>query len=366
MTEIDNKFMRRCLELAREGSGFVSPNPMVGCVIVKNGRVVSEGYHERCGELHAERIALQKAESSVHGGTMYVNLEPCAHFGKTPPCVDAVIKSGVTRVVVGIEDPNPIVVGNGIAKLRDAGIDVTVGVLEDECRELNKFFLKYITTRMPYVLIKIAQSVDGFIAGGSRNEWITSKQSRTMVHEWRTHYDAVLVGAGTVKVDNPSLTVRHVKGRNPLRVVVDGNLNSNPRAHIFCDKFAGDTLLVVEESMFYTKNSARKEFEKKKCTIVTVRGDVKGSLKFSHVFRALGLMGITSVMVEGGAHVFRKVLEEKLADELAVFISPKLLHGTLLTFGNITKGLIPLNYDLTSVAIEKVGKDSLIHGKIHY
>ncbi len=366
MSAHDVKYMQRCLDLARKGAGLVSPNPMVGCVIVKGGRRIAEGFHRKYGEDHAEQRALRNARTSPEGATLYVNLEPCSHYGKTPPCADAIIRAGIVRVVIGMRDPNPVVAGRGIALLRGAGIVVDEGILGDACRDLNRFFIKYITTRMPYVLVKIAQSVDGYIAGGDRNEWITGKQSRSMVHEWRSRYDAVLVGAGTVRTDNPLLTVRHVGGRNPLRVVVDGGMNSNPRAHVFSDRNAHETLLIVEERVYYRKHTARAEFERKRCTVVTIRGKAPGVLSFSEVFRALGLMGIASVLVEGGAEVFRKVLEEKLADELAVFISPRPLHRGLKVFGNPGTSGEPLRYNLLAPTVQEIGGDRLIRGMIGY
>lgn len=187
----DTNYILRCLEFARRGSGVVSPNPMVGCVIVKNGNVIGEGYHQRYGGLHAERNAFRNAKTSVRGATLYVNLEPCLHYGKTPPCVDAIIESGIRRVVVGTLDPNPLVAGRGVKILRESGMDVKVGVKEDECKELNKTFFKYIRTGRPYILVKIAQTLDGYIASKNHPGWITSPASRKLVHRWRSEYDAL-------------------------------------------------------------------------------------------------------------------------------------------------------------------------------
>ncbi len=360
----DTRHMQRCLDLARRGSGSVSPNPMVGCVIVKGGEVVGEGYHRRFGEFHAERNALVNAKTSVRGATLYVNLEPCSHYGKTPPCVDAIIGSGIRRVVVGILDPNPLVVARGVKILREAGIDVGMGVKEEECRELNKIFFKYIRTGRPYILVKIAQTLDGYIASKNHPGWITSPLSRKLVHRWRSEYDAVLIGAGTVNADNPSLTVRHVHGRQPLRIVVDGKLSSDPDAHVFNDRHAEKTYLIAEEHYLRHHRKKQEVFEKKGIVLVSLRGWREGVLSFKEIFRALGLIGISSVIIEGGTEVFRQVTAQNLSDELAMFIAPTMFHQGVPAFGVKHKGdkYIPLL--LKSPMITPVGRDVLLQGKL--
>src|SRR5258706_309746 len=207
----DELYMLECLALARRGAGSVSPNPMVGCVIVKKGIVIGRGYHRRFGGPHAEVNAIRSSAAPVRGSTLYVNLEPCNHQGKTPPCTELIIRSKIARVVVGTTDPNPLVSGGGIRRLRRAGVKVSVGLLEEECLRLNEFFFKYITTRLPFVTLKVAQTLDGKIAAPkSFPRWITGRQSRRHVHTLRSQYDAVMVGAGTVLADNPRLTVRNV------------------------------------------------------------------------------------------------------------------------------------------------------------
>src|SRR5437660_11091013 len=212
-------FMLECLSLAARGAGHVSPNPLVGCVIVKRGRVIGRGFHRRFGSPHAEVNAIRSAHEPVRGATLYVNLEPCHIYGKTPPCTDLIIESGIAHVVVGMKDPNPRMKGRGIRNLRRAGIRVTMGILERECRRINEFFARFITTGLPFVTLKIAQSLDGKI-GGSKVGWITGRASGKLVHMLRSRHDAVLVGAGTVVKDNPRLTVRHIRGRNPVRIVL--------------------------------------------------------------------------------------------------------------------------------------------------
>jgi diaminohydroxyphosphoribosylaminopyrimidine deaminase/5-amino-6-(5-phosphoribosylamino)uracil reductase len=360
----DTRHIQRCLDLAHRGSGSVSPNPMVGCVIVKDGVVVGEGYHHRFGGPHAERNALANAKTSVRGATLYLNLEPCSHYGKTPPCVDAIIGSGIRRVVVGILDPNPLIAGRGVKILREAGIDVSMGVMEDECRELNKTFFKYIRTGLPYILIKIAQTLDGFIASENHPGWISSPASRKLVHLWRSKYDAVLIGAGTVNADNPSLTVRHVHGCQPLRIVVDGKLSSDPDAHIFNDHYTEKTYLIAEEHYLRHHRKKREVFEKKGIVLVSLRGKREGVLSFEEIFRALGLIGISSVIVEGGSEVFRQVTEQNLADELAMFIAPMMSHQGVPAFGSKNRNDTYVPLFLRSPVITPVGRDVLLQGKL--
>ena len=218
--------MRRAIELAKKGGGYVHPNPLVGCVVVKDGEVIAEGYHEKYGEFHAERNALTRCKSEIKGASLYVTLEPCCHYGKTPPCTDIIIEKGVKKVYVGILDPNPLVAGKGVKMLQDAGIEVEVGICADEIRELNKVFLKYITTKRPYVIMKTAMTLDGKIAAFTGDsKWVTNEESRKMVHQLRSEMAGVIVGIGTVLADDPMLNVR-LDGdhHQPARIVVDSNL----------------------------------------------------------------------------------------------------------------------------------------------
>ena len=222
----DESYIKLAIELAKKGIGKVSPNPLVGCVIIKDERIIGAGYHEKFGGNHAEINAINSARENLEGAALYINLEPCSHQGKTPPCVDKIIEKKIKRVVVGTLDMNPMISGAGVKKLKAAGIEVKVGLLEKECVELNKFFFKYITKKIPYVTLKVAQTIDGKIADTAGNsKWISSMVSRRRVHSLRTKYDAVLVGAGTVVSDDPSLTVRLTEGRNPKRIILDSNLD---------------------------------------------------------------------------------------------------------------------------------------------
>ena len=234
----DESYIQLAIEIAKKGAGSVSPNPLVGCVIIKDNKIIGAGYHQKFGEEHAEINAINSSAESVEGSTLYVNLEPCRHHGKTTPCVDRIIKEKIKRVVIGTLDVNPLVSGNGVKALKKAGVDVKVGVLEKECFELNKFFFKYITSKLPYVTLKASQTLDGMIADKNKNsEWISSKESIKYVHWLRASYDAVLFGSDTAKIDNPKLTVRMVEGRNPYRVVLDSNLNLKTDLYLFKNNF---------------------------------------------------------------------------------------------------------------------------------
>ena len=219
----DEKYIKRTLKLANKGIGKVSPNPLVGCAIVKNGKIISEGYHEQFGDDHAEVVALKKADEDAKDATLYVNLEPCCHYGKTPPCTDAIIKAGIKKVVIGMIDPNPLVSSGGIKILKKHNIEVKAGIEDKACRHLNRAFIKHISTKLPYVTIKIAQSLDGRVATKTgHSKWITSKKARKETHRLRSENDAILVGISTVLADNPQLTVRHTHGKNPVFILVIG------------------------------------------------------------------------------------------------------------------------------------------------
>ncbi|MFC1656230.1 bifunctional diaminohydroxyphosphoribosylaminopyrimidine deaminase/5-amino-6-(5-phosphoribosylamino)uracil reductase RibD [Patescibacteria group bacterium] len=279
----EEKHMQQCISLAEKGKGHVSPNPLVGCVIVKNDEVIAEGYHHAFGEKHAEIDALDKVTGGAKGATLYVNLEPCCFHGKTPPCTERIIKEGIAEVVIGVRDPNPGVAGKGISELKNSEIKVREGILEDECRVLNQFFFKWIATGLPYVTLKIAQTSDGFVAKEKCEKTIiTNLESRTEVHRLRAWYDAVLIGKGTAIADKPLLNVRHVEGRDPKKIILD-----------------------VEGELA------------KKVPIKNNRFDLKELLK------ELAKQNISSVLVEGGPTVWQSFLNENLADQVIIFTSSK-------------------------------------------
>jgi diaminohydroxyphosphoribosylaminopyrimidine deaminase/5-amino-6-(5-phosphoribosylamino)uracil reductase len=326
-TATDITYMQRALELAAMGTGYVSPNPLVGCVVVKDGRIVGEGYHQRYGEAHAEVHALQAAGAKAKDAVLYVTLEPCSHSGKTPPCAEAVVRSGVVRVVVAMRDPNPLVDGGGLARLRAAGITCTVGVCEAEARRLNEAFVYHVTTGRPFVTLKCAITLDGKIAtrtGASR--WITGPAAREVVHQLRHATDVILVGLGTVIHDDPLLTTRlpHGGGRNPLRVVVDSGLNLPLRAHVATVTPECRTLVATTEG---APQSRQQQLEARGVEILRCPAYDEGGVEIEALWRMLGARGITSVLVEGGARLSATLLQRRLIDKVLFFVAPKIIGG---------------------------------------
>ena len=312
-------FMRLALACARRGLGRTSPNPPVGAVVVRDGRVVGEGHHQRAGGPHAEILALEAAGELARGADLYVTLEPCDHHGKTPPCAPAVIAAGVARVFVGTIDPNPKVSGRGIARLRAAGIPVEVGVAEEECRALIEPWAKYIRTRIPFVLCKVAATLDGRIAtrtGASR--WITSEEARAEVHQLRSVHDAVLVGSGTVRADDPRLTARIPGGRDPVRVVLASRLEVPPGARILGE--GGRTVVACVEG---ADPREAERLRRAGAEVLVCRAGEDGRVDLGDLLSRLGEMGIVSVLVEGGAQVYSSFLKAGLVDRLLLYLGPK-------------------------------------------
>jgi diaminohydroxyphosphoribosylaminopyrimidine deaminase/5-amino-6-(5-phosphoribosylamino)uracil reductase len=359
----ENIIMQRCLELAHNGAGKVNPNPMVGCVIEKNGKIVGEGFHKQFGGPHAEIYALLRAGKKAKGAVLYTNLEPCVHFGKTPPCVDAIIQSGISKVVVASKDPNPLVSGRGIHQLREAGIQMKIGVLQKEAEFLNEKFFKFIKTGLPFVGLKLAQTIDGKIADvAGKSKWITSEEARKKVHCLRNEYDAVLVGVNTVLKDNPELTVRLVHGKNPMRVVVDGRLSLPASRAIFNTAVAPTWLLTSTTAM---KTHCQK-VQKLASQGVRVIG-ISTSYSFSAelILRTLSAEGVSSVLVEGGAYTTAEFIKQSLADKLYLFIAPKILGGGLEAF-QIDHPLLlrkPVKLIITNASL--VREDVLIEASFH-
>jgi diaminohydroxyphosphoribosylaminopyrimidine deaminase/5-amino-6-(5-phosphoribosylamino)uracil reductase len=329
----DEFYMRRALKMARKGEGNVSPNPMVGAVIVKEGRIIGEGYHECCGENHAEINAIRKATESIAGATVYVTLEPCSHHGRTPPCVKSLIANELARVVIGTTDPNPIVSGRGIKALRKSGIAVTVGVLEEACHELNEVFFKFISTGLPFITLKYAQTLDGRIATATgHSRWISSPPSLRLAHTLRTTHDAILVGAGTILMDDPELTVRLVKGKNPLRIVLDSNLCIPLTAKVLRNQDQARSLVVASPSAPPEKYEALHEMG---IDTLSVDETADGRIDLRKLLRALGGKDVASVLIEGGATVITSILKEKLADRLMVVVAPKIIGKGIEAVGDL-------------------------------
>lgn len=318
--------MQLALAEAEKGAGFVSPNPLVGAVAAKSGKLLGAAFHSAYGNAHAEVALLSRLTTEqAAGATIYVNLEPCCHWGKTAPCTEALASARIARVVVGCEDVNPLVSGRGIAALRQAGIRVDLGVCADAARELNAPFFTYITKRRPWILLKVAQSIDGRIALQSgESRWISGVAARAAVHRLRARLDAVLVGSQTVIDDDPELTVRHVPGRNPLRVVLDSRLRVAPTARVFQQPRPDQTWLITTPNQ---PADRLKEFEARGATLFTVRAMPDGRLDLAATFQLLAEHGVTSVLVEGGGTVHASMLAENLFDRFVVCIAPKVIGG---------------------------------------
>jgi len=333
MQEIYNKYMNMALSLALKGTGKVSPNPRVGAVIIKNDEVVSTGWHQEFGGKHAERIAIENAEGiNLEGAALIINLEPCSHFGKQPPCAPLLVEKMFGKVIVGIMDPNPLVHGEGLNLLQHNGIEVVKGVLEDECRWINRFFVKYITEKKPYVILKTAQSLNGCIATATgESKWITSEASRKKVHEIRAEVDAVIIGRDTAIKDNPDLTVRHIDGRNPYRVVFDTRLNLPWHLKMLKDEFKERTIVCCSEEMPEYKIEQFKEMTGTK--VLTVSENSEKRIDVHHALTKLAEeFYISSVMVEGGAGIASSFLLSSEVDELRFFYAPKIILGGLCSF----------------------------------
>lgn len=355
--------MERCLVLADQGRGYVSPNPMVGCVIVKNGRIVGEGYHKAFGGPHAEIYALKRAGTNARNAVLYVNLEPCSHFGKTPPCAGAIIKAGIKKVVVASRDPNPLVAGKGLRKLREAGIDVQLGVLRSEAERFNKKFYTFMETRLPFVGIKIAQTLDGRIADSvGRSKWITSKESRREAHRIRSEYDAILVGANTVIKDNPELTVRMASGRNPIRVILDGRLNINPKSKILKTRSA-KTILLTSVPALQKKKKLAALVAKQGVQVVAAGSNVEINPKT--VLQMLSSFGISSVLIEGGSATISGFLKHKSAHQLHCFVAPKIL-GAGLSAISLGASALRKSIQLMKPSVKVIGSDFLLEGAIKF
>ena len=361
----DIEYMRRAMELAERGVGFTNPNPMVGAVIVKGGKVIGEGWHERCGEWHAERNAFKNCTVPAEGATMYVTLEPCCHYGETPPCTEAIIEHGIARVVVGMEDPNPLVAGKGIALLREAGIEVVCGVEEEALREQNRVFLKYISTKLPWVAMKTAMTLDGKIATRTGDsKWITGAEARAYVHELRHRFMAIVVGIGTAVADDPLLNCR-IEGRGvrqPIRVVVDSNARLSLDSQLV--KTAGEYRTIVAHTRFAPEESV-KALREAGVEMLLCK-EKEGLVDVRNLLELLGQSGIDSILLEGGGSLNYTFLAEGLADELYAFIAPKIVGGmnakTPVEGAGMEKMADAINLELENVL--NVGHDVLLKLKV--
>lgn len=363
--EQDRAMMRRAIELASRGRGHVSPNPMVGAVITDSGgAIIAEGWHRNFGGPHAEINALEQvAGRDLTDATIYVTLEPCNHQGKTPPCTEAIIASGIGRVVVAMRDPNPLVNGRGNKRLREEGREVVVGVLENEARMLNEAWIHYVKTGRPFVTIKMAQSLDGYIAlPDGESKWLTGELARQHVHRLRAGADAILVGTRTALQDNPALTVRHgVAGRNPQRIVLDRSLELPLDLKLFTDEFKELTTVFIGDDM--AEDPRVDQFLSRGLNVQTI--SVEGNpenLRLDRVIERLGEMNLTSVLIEGGAAVIDTMIAEDLADKLIMYIAPKLLGHGIKSFTRLAAESIEAARTLQIHRTEVIGGDLMVEG----
>ena len=322
---MDEKYMDLALELAEKGKGYVNPNPMVGAVVVKDGEIVGKGWHKFYGGPHAEVYALDEAGEKAEGATIYVTLEPCSHFGKTPPCAEKIKKMKIKKCVIACLDPNPIVAGRGKKILEEAGIEVVVGVREKEAKELNKVFMKYITEKNPYLFLKCAITLDGKIATNERDsKWITNEKSREKVQFLRHEYMGIMVGINTLINDNPRLTARIENGVNPFRIVVDPHL-CTPLESNFVN-MADDNKSIIVTSKENEKNDKITELENKNVKIIYMEGY---DFSVHEILKKIGELKIDSVLLEGGSYLISKAFKENRIDGGEIFIAPKILGGGL-------------------------------------
>ena len=356
----DENFMREALRIARNAEGRTSPNPMVGAVVVKDGKIIAEGWHRQAGTPHAEVHALNMAGELAKGATLYVTLEPCSHFGRTPPCVNRIIESGIKKVVAAMSDPNPKVAGRGFEILKSAGVEVEVGLLEAEARRLNEVFLKFITEKLPFVTMKFASSLDGKIATYSgESQWISCAESRKFVHHLRDINDAILVGIGTVLADNPSLTTRLVAGKNPVRVIVDSTARTPLDSKVVTDKSAR-TIIATTSNAPAEKISALKNLGVE----IILAGNECVDLKI--LMQKLAAQEITSILVEGGGQIHFSMLKAGLVDKIYAFIAPKIIGGknSLTSVEGIGFEKLSEAITLRNFTSERIGEDFLLSGYV--
>jgi diaminohydroxyphosphoribosylaminopyrimidine deaminase/5-amino-6-(5-phosphoribosylamino)uracil reductase len=353
--------MREALRLARGGRGRASPNPLVGAVVAREGAIVGRGYHAAAGSSHAEVVAIEEAGGRARGATLYVSLEPCNHQGRTPPCTEAILGSGIARVVCAMHDPNPGVVGGGLARLEEAGVGVEVGCLAAEARRLNEAYVKHITTGLPFVELKIAASLDGRLAAaGGRSRWISGPESRALSHEWRARAAAVVVGAGTVRADDPALTVRDADGSSPTRIVLSTGGAIPLRSRLLTDGEAGTVVAVREDA----PAAAKEALQGAGATIWDLRAASDGRIALTAFLERCAREGFNRLLVEGGARLATAFLRENLVDRLRVFLAPVLLGSDGVPWVEALGACDPADgIRLAELRVTRCGEDILVTGR---
>lgn len=361
------EYMRRALELARKGEGHTSPNPMVGCVVVKDGRIISEGYHEKYGEFHAERNALTRCTEDTAGADLYVTLEPCCHQGKTPPCTDIIIEKKIARVFVGSMDSNPLVAGKGVQILRDHGIYVETGILDAECRKLNEVFYHYIATKTPFVVMKYAMTLDGKIACATGDsKWVTGEIARTQVHRMRGRYRGIMVGIGTVLADDPMLNCRVEGGVDPVRIICDSNLHISTESQIVKTALDIETIVACSQEALESERKQEKIRRLKEAGIQIIGTEGAHGVNLVELMKKLGGQNIDSILLEGGGTLNASALEDGIVNKVYAYIAGKLIGG--MDARSPVEGIgIDRMADaitLQNVEIEKLGDDFCIVGYV--
>jgi len=324
----DEKYMQYAIDIAKNGTGYVNPNPLVGAVIVKDGKIIGKGYHKKFGDWHAEINAINSCKEDIKGADMYVTLEPCCHYGKTPPCTDAIIKSGIKRVIIGCLDQNPIVNSKGVEILKNNNIEVSVGILEDKCKELNKMFFYYIKNKIPYITIKYAMTIDGKIATVKNDsKWITGESSRLNVHKTRSEFMSIMAGIGTVLKDNPMLNCRIENTSNPIRIICDSKL----RIPVDCNIINTSKDIKTYIATTKDENDDRVKFIKDKGANIITVPEKDGHLDIECLINIIGKLGINSILVEGGSEINFSILKTGLVNEIQCYIAPKIFGGNAKT-----------------------------------
>ncbi|PJI10329.1 MULTISPECIES: bifunctional diaminohydroxyphosphoribosylaminopyrimidine deaminase/5-amino-6-(5-phosphoribosylamino)uracil reductase RibD [Clostridium] len=357
--------MKRALYLAEKGSGYVNPNPKVGAVIVKNGKIIGEGFHERFGENHAEINALNSAGENARGAEIYVTLEPCSHFGKTPPCARTLVKAGLKKVIIAMKDPNPIVSGRGIKILRENGIEVVLDVMKDEAEKLNEVFIKYITTKRPFVLMKSAVSLDGKIATTlGESKWISGEVSRQYVHKLRNNFMAIMVGIGTVISDDPLLTTRieNKKSKSPIAIILDSKLKVPLNSRIFTTLSERKIIIATTE---YSDKAKMAELKKMGILVIEIPSKC-GHVNLKYLMNEIGKMGIDSILLEGGSKLNFSCIKENIVDKVMYFVAPKLVGGEKAKTSIEGEGIKSLSdaVKVNNMNSEKIGQDILLTGYV--
>ena len=366
----DRDYMQRAIELARRGEGWVNPNPLVGAVIVKDGRVIAEGWHHKYGELHAERDALRALKEPAEGSTIYVTLEPCCHYGKQPPCTLAIMEHGISRVVIGSRDPNPLVAGKGVRMLREHGITVVEDFMREECDALNPVFFHYITTGRPYVKMKYAMTADGKIATKTgASKWITSEEARELVHDWRNACRGIMAGIGTVLADDPLLNCRRPGGRDPVRIICDSRLRIPEDSQICrtAQKYETIVACALSEDAERRPEEMRAKAERLRQQGVEVWSvpAQDGSVDLKELVKRLGKRGIDSILLEGGGTLNESALRAGIVQEVNAFVAPKIFGGKARSPVEGTGVEVPQEaLQMEMKQVRQVGKDLLITYRI--